>query len=107
MLDKFAEQNKQARTENDFVMPDELEKAYKDFVQQCLLHRITKTKNGRGLASDFIDCLMENRAVTLSNLTGLTGKVTNVLASEVVIDHFNELAAKQASEMDRLERIHY
>lgn len=109
MLDKFAEQNEIARKENvnDFVMPEELEKSFKTFVQQCIDYRVTKTKNGRGDTHDFITALMEDRLVTLPNLTGLSGKVVSTLAQEVVIDHFNELAEQQASEMDSLERIHY
>ncbi|MFA0350110.1 hypothetical protein FCV60_19340 [Vibrio sp. F13] len=109
MLNHFAEQNEIARKENadDFMMPDELEKACKTFVQACIDYRISKAKNGKGDSPDFITSLMNDKLVTLTNLTGLSNKATTTLAREVVIDHFNQLAEKQASEMDSLDRVHY
>ncbi|MEZ9421146.1 hypothetical protein BCV33_21295 [Vibrio lentus] len=106
MLNKFAEQNEKTRKENvgDFVMPDELEKAFKDFVQACIEYRVSKAKNGRGDSPDFITSLMDDKLVTLTNLTGLSNKVSTTLAREVVIDHFNQLAEQQAKQMNEYER---
>ncbi|MEZ9342975.1 hypothetical protein AB4165_10330 [Vibrio cyclitrophicus] len=106
MLNKFAEQNEIARKENvdDFMMPDELKKAFKDFVQVCIEYRVCKAKNGRGDSPDFITSLMADKLVTLTNLTGLSNKVSTTLAREVVIDHFNQLAEQQAKQMNEYER---
>lgn len=106
MLNHFAEQNEIARKENadDFMMPDELGLAYKTFVQACIDYRVSKAKNGRGDSPDFITSLMDDKLVTLTNLTGLTNKVSTTLAREVVIDHFNQLAEQQAKQMNEYER---
>ena len=109
MLDKFAEQNAvmRERYADEFIMPEALETAYKTFVKACIDYRVSKPKNGKGETPDFIYSLMNDRLVTLTNLTGLPNKITTTLAREVVIDHFNELAALQASEQNELDRIHY
>ncbi|MFA0516821.1 hypothetical protein AB4501_07430 [Vibrio sp. 10N.222.55.E8] len=106
MLNHFAEQNEITKKENadEFVMPDELEKACKTFVQACIDYRISKAKNGKGDSPDFITSLMNDKLVTLTNLTGLSNKVTTTLAREVVIDHFNQLAEQQAKQMNEYER---
>ncbi|WP_019614704.1 hypothetical protein [Psychromonas ossibalaenae] len=105
MLNHFAEQNEEARKSvDDFIMPPELEKACKTFVQACIDYRVTKSKNGKGDSPDFINSLVNDKLVTLTNLTGLSNKVTTTLAREVVISHFDELAEQQAKQMNEYER---
>ncbi|EKB7278232.1 hypothetical protein OOY67_000663 [Vibrio parahaemolyticus] len=101
MLNEFRQQNDLAREKHkdDFVMPAELETAFKTFVQSCIEYRV---HTGRG--RDFIENLMQSKNITITSLTGLLTPVCTTLAREQVVTHFTKLAEQQEKELHQYDR---
>ncbi|EIA1494026.1 hypothetical protein [Vibrio parahaemolyticus] len=101
MLNEFKTQSKQTREKykDEFVIPPELETAFKTFVQACIDYRVDM--NGR---RDFIENLMQSKNVTITSLTGLLTPVCTTLVREQVTTHFTKLAEQQSKELHQYVR---
>ncbi|TOM96835.1 hypothetical protein [Vibrio parahaemolyticus] len=101
MLNEFRHQNDLTREKykDEFVIPVELEVAFKTFVQACIDYRIDM--NGR---RDFIENLMQGKNITITSLTGLLTPVCTTLAREQVVTHFTKLVEQQEKELHQYDR---